>query len=90
MNADIDHRARHIILLTREWIKNPFNLEPILYIVIFRATIHPIKGKGAKVTLPTFPAQSLVRPVYVLILGLKINQHLRMNMRLFIQNDPTN
>ena len=28
-NADINHRARYIIQLMKEWIKKPFKLDPI-------------------------------------------------------------
>ena len=28
-NDDIMHRARHVISLTREWIKQPFRLDPL-------------------------------------------------------------
>ena len=60
-NVDINHRERYIIQLMREWIKNPFNLDLVPQVVTFQALAHPIKGKSAKVIVPTFPAQSLVR-----------------------------
>ena len=45
----------------REWIKKPFNLDPNPLVVTLQDTTCPIKGKGAKVTVPTFPAQPPVR-----------------------------
>ena len=61
-NSNIDHRARYIIKLMQDWIKKPFELDLIPKIVIFHAQAHPVKGRRKKVTIPTFAAQSLVRP----------------------------
>ena len=59
---DINYRVRHIIQLTRNWIKKPFNLDPVEETLTFQAIVHPTKGKGEKVTVPTFPAQIVVMP----------------------------
>lgn len=64
-NSDINHRARHDRKLTKDWIKRPFKVDPIPQVVDFQATTRPTKGGGAKVTIPTFIAQSLVRPEIV-------------------------
>jgi hypothetical protein len=61
-NLDINHRAKHVIKLTKDWIKRPFKQDPIPQEVFFHAIAHPTKGRGAKVTMPTFTTQSLVRP----------------------------
>ncbi len=34
---DINHRARHVVRMTKDWIKKPFQLDPILDMVIFHA-----------------------------------------------------
>ena len=53
---DIDHRIGHIIKMMKDWIKKLFQLDPIPNIVIFHAQAHPDKGRGKKVTIPTFAA----------------------------------
>ena len=58
---DINHRARHVIRMTKEWIKQPFQLDPIPDTVVFYAQAHPEKGRGRKVTIPTFALQSPIR-----------------------------
>ena len=51
---DINHKVRHIIKMTQDWIKKPFQLYPIPDIVVFHAQDHRDKGRGKKVTIPTF------------------------------------
>ena len=58
---DINHQARHAIEIMKECIKKPFPLDPILDIVIFHAHSFPERGKGRKVTIPTFALQSPIR-----------------------------
>ena len=53
-NLDINHRARHVIKLTKYWIKRPFKLDVIPQAVVFHATTCPLSGQGAKVIVPTF------------------------------------
>lgn len=48
-NSDINHKARHVIKLTKDWIKRPFKLDSISQAVVFHATTHPTRGRGAKV-----------------------------------------
>ena len=36
-NSDINHRARHVIKLTNDWIKRPLKLKQIPETVIFHA-----------------------------------------------------
>ena len=59
---DINHWVRHDIWITKDWIKKTFQLDPIPNTVIFHTQAHPEKGRGKKVTIPTFAAQSLIRP----------------------------
>ena len=59
---DINHRVRHIIRMMKNWIKKPFPLDPIPNTIIFHANAHPKRGKGKKFTIPTFVAQSPIRP----------------------------
>lgn len=47
--------------MTKEWIKRPFKLDPVPQIVVFQAIVRPVRGRGEKVTIPTFPAQSPIR-----------------------------
>lgn len=61
-NIDINHRVRHIIQLTKEWIKRPFKLDPVPQIIVFQGISHLVKGRGVKVIVPMFIAQSLIRP----------------------------
>ena len=58
---DINHQARHVIRMKKNWIKNPFLFDPILDIVIFHAHARLERGKGRKVTIPTFALQSPIR-----------------------------
>ena len=51
--------------MTKSWIKKPFLLDPVLDTVIFHAHVHPEKGKGRKVTIPTFALQYPIRPEIV-------------------------
>ena len=60
-SLDINHRVRHVIKLTKDWIKRPFKLDPIPQVVVFHTTAHPTRGQGDKVTMPTFTTPSLVR-----------------------------
>lgn len=64
-NGNISYSLRRIIQLTREWIKNPFKLGPVPQTVIFQASKHLLKGKGAIVRVPTSPVQFPVRPKMV-------------------------
>lgn len=59
---DINHRARNIIRMMKDWIKKPFQLDPILDTMVFHAQARLEKGRGKKVTSPTFAAQSPIRP----------------------------
>ena len=59
---DINHRARNVIRMKKNWIKKPFPLDPILDTMIFHAHAHLERGKVRKVTIPTFTAQSPIRP----------------------------
>ena len=60
-NVDINNKARHIVQLTREWIKKPFKLDLVPQNIPLQATTCPTRGKVAKVTIPTFHTQSPVR-----------------------------
>ena len=51
---DIKHHARHVIQMKKSWIKKPFPLDIVLDTVIFHAHACPERGKGRKVTIPTF------------------------------------
>ena len=55
---DINHRARHVIRMTKNWIKKPFPLDPISDTMIFYVHAHPERGRGKKVIVPTFASQS--------------------------------
>ena len=48
--------------MMKDWIKKPFPLDPIPNIVIFHMHANPERGRGKKVTIPTFVAQSPIRP----------------------------
>lgn len=52
-------------MMTKDWIKKPFQFDPIPKIVIFHVQARPKKGRGKKVTIPTFGAQSPNRPEIV-------------------------
>ena len=60
-NIDINHRVRHVIQLTKEWIKRPFKLYLVPQTIFFQATTCPVKGRGVKVIVPTFTTQSAIR-----------------------------
>ena len=64
-NDDINHQARHVIKKMQDWIKKPFKLDPIPEIVVFNAQARPTKGRGKKVTIPTFASQLPIRPEIV-------------------------
>ena len=51
---DINHRVRHVIKLTKDWIKRPFKLDLIPQVVVFHTQAHPYKGQGDKVIVCTF------------------------------------
>ena len=34
---DINHQARHVVRMTKDWIKKPFQLDPIPNTIIFHA-----------------------------------------------------
>ena len=40
-NLDINHRARHIIKLTKDWIKRSLKLDLIPQVVVFQPTTFP-------------------------------------------------
>ena len=44
-NEDLNHRARHIIQLTKEWIKRLFKLDLISQTIVFQSTTYPVKGR---------------------------------------------
>ena len=58
---DIDHWERHVIRMMKEWIKQPFPLDPIPETIVFHAQARPKKGKGRKVIVPTFVLQSPIK-----------------------------
>ena len=62
---DINHQARHVIIMTKNWIKKPFPLDPIHDTVIFHVHACPKRGRGKKVTIPTFVGQFPIRPEIV-------------------------
>ena len=62
---DINHRPRYVIKKKKDWIKKPFQLDPIPDIMIFYMQSFLEKGRGKKVTIPTFAAQSPMRPEIV-------------------------
>ena len=47
--------------MTKNWIKKPFPLDPVPDIVIFHTHAFPKRGKGRKVTIPTFALKSPIR-----------------------------
>ena len=55
---DINHQTRHIIRMKKDWIKKPFPLDPIPNTMIFHVHAHPKRGRGKKVTIPTFVTKS--------------------------------
>jgi hypothetical protein len=61
-NDDIMHRARHIIELTQKWIRKPFQLDPLPSAPTLQAPARPDKGKGKKVTIPSFQSHAPVPP----------------------------
>ena len=63
--GDINHRVRHAIRIMKNWIKKPFPPDPIHDTVIFHAHACPERDRGKKVTIPTFAAQSPIRPKIV-------------------------
>ena len=62
---DINHQERHVVKMMKDWIKKPFKLDPICDTMIFHAQAHLEKGRGKKVTIPTFASQSPIRPEIV-------------------------
>ena len=60
-NSYINHKLRHAIKLTKDWIKRPFKLDPIPQTIVFHAQSFPAKGQGSKVTVPTFTTRSPMR-----------------------------
>ena len=61
-NDDIMHKARNIIVLTREWINKPFRMDPLTNAPKLHAPSRSKKGKGVKATIPTFHAHSPIQP----------------------------
>ena len=53
---DINHQARHVIRMTKNWITKYFPLDPIPNTVIFHAYAFLERGKGMKITIRTFAA----------------------------------
>ena len=51
--------------MTKDWIKKPFQLDPIPNTVIIYAQSCTKKGREKKITIPTFAAQSPIRPEIV-------------------------
>ena len=62
---DINHRARHVIRMIKDWIKKPFPLDPIPDTVISHAHANPERGGGKKVKIHNFVALSPIRPEMV-------------------------
>ena len=62
---DINHQVRHVIRVMKSWIEKPFPLDRVLNTVIFHAHAHPKRGKGRKVTIPTFTLKSPIFPEIV-------------------------
>ena len=58
---DINPRVRHVIQMKNNWMKKPFPLDPIPNTIIFYAHTHLERGKGKKVAITTFVAQSSIR-----------------------------
>lgn len=58
---DINHWTRHVVRIMKEWIKKPFQLDPIPDTIIFHTQARPKKGRGRKVTIPTFATQSPIK-----------------------------
>ena len=48
--------------MTQDWIKKLFKLDQILETIIFHVQVCLAKGRGKKVTIPTFIAQLPIRP----------------------------
>ena len=59
---DINHQVRHVVRMMKDWIKKPFPLDPIPDTMIFHAHARPERGRGKKVTIPSFATQSPIRP----------------------------
>ncbi len=53
---DINHHVRYVIKMMKDWIKKPFPLDLIPNTMIFHPHARPERGKGKKVTIPTFVA----------------------------------
>ena len=53
---DTNHQTRCVVRMMKEWIKQPFQLDPIHNTVIFHAQARLEKGRGKKVTIPIFVA----------------------------------
>ena len=47
--------------MMKDWIKKAFPLDPISNTMIFHAHAHSKRGRGKKVTIPTFATQSPIR-----------------------------
>lgn len=50
-----------MVRMMKEWIKQPFPLDPIPNTVVLHAQAHLEKGRGRKVTVPTFALQSPIK-----------------------------
>ena len=64
-NANINHQGQHVVELIREWIRKPFWMDPISQALPLQDITQTNKGKGTKITKPTYPTKSLVRPEMV-------------------------
>ena len=66
----VDHDPAHT--LTKDWIKRTFKLDPIPQVVVFHTTAFLVRGRGAKVVVPNFIAQFLVRTKIVHKLDIEV------------------
>lgn len=53
-NDDIQHWTRHVIQLSRDWIRKIFYLELVPNTPILQAPTRPKRAKGTKVTVLTY------------------------------------
>lgn len=43
-NSDLNHQDIHVIKLTKDWIKQPFKLDPISQAIVFHTQADPTRG----------------------------------------------
>lgn len=48
--------------MTRAWVHMPYHLDPLPNVSTLQVPTRPEKGKGTKVTIPTYPEKLPVRP----------------------------